>query len=355
MKKALAKICAAGLAVALLTACGGAGSSSVSQQAASPAGQGGSAPAAAAVTISVGFENPMTDPMSQAVQHWKELLEEQSGGAMVLELYPDSQLGSKTDLINSMQLGEPVITIADGAFLAEYGAPDLGIVFGPYLFTSWEQCWKLTESDWYAQQDALLNQNGLKIVASNWKLGQRHTLTKSPVQHPEDLKGMKIRVPNNQVQIESFNAIGATSTPMAASEVYQALQTGTVDGLENVTSAFYSMKWAEPAKYVYKDAHIYNFAIWVCSNDFFNSLAPDQQALLLSTAKEAGLYNNDSQDAAEADYVKLLQDEMGVTFTEVSPEDHEKLVQMSQSFYDNSAAYGWSDGLYDTVKAAMGE
>lgn len=308
-----------------------------------------------AVVISVGFENSMNDPMAQAVEKWKELVEEKSGGAIVLELYPDSQLGNKNDLIDSMQLGEQVITIADGAFLSEYGASDLGIVFGPYLFNSWDECWKLQESDWYKGQDELLQENGLKIVASNWKLGERHLLTVSPVEHPEDLKGMKIRVPNNQVQIESINAIKATATPMAASEVYQALQTKTIDGLENVTSAFYSMQWAEPAKYVYKDAHIYNFAIWVCGSSFFDGLSGEQQEWLVSTAKEAGIYNNDQQETAEQEYVDKLVNEMGVTFTEVSSEDKQKLIEMSQSFYDKAASYGWSEGLYDTVMKAMGK
>ncbi len=308
-----------------------------------------------AVVISVGFENSMSDPMAQAVEKWKELIEEKSGGSIILELYPDSQLGSKNDLIDTMLLGEKVITIADGAFLSEYGASDLGIVFGPYVFNSWDECWKLQESDWYKGQDQLLQENGLKIVASNWKLGERHLLTVSPVEHPEDLKGMKIRVPNNQVQIESINAIKATATPMAASEVYQALQTKTIDGLENVTSAFYTMQWAEPAKYVYKDAHIYNFAIWVCGSSFFDELTSEQQELLVSTAEEAGVYNNEQQDTTEQEYVDKLTNEMGVTFTEVSAEDKQKLIEMSQSFYDNAASYGWSEGLYDTVMKAMGK
>ena len=68
---------------------------------------------------------------------------------MAIEVYPDSQLGDKSSLIDSMLLGENVCTLADGAFYADYGVPDFGIVFGPFLFDNWDQCWTLIESDWY--------------------------------------------------------------------------------------------------------------------------------------------------------------------------------------------------------------
>ena len=82
----------------------------------------------------------------------QEIIKEKSGGKMAIEIYPDSQLGDKSSLIDSMLLGENVCTLADGAFYADYGVPDFGIVFGPFLFDSWEQVWKLVDSDWYKEQ-----------------------------------------------------------------------------------------------------------------------------------------------------------------------------------------------------------
>lgn len=304
----------------------------------------------AEVSISVGFENSMTDTVSQAVQQWADLLAEKSGGTMELVLYPDSQLGSKSDLIDSMQIGENVITIADGAFLAEYGAPDLGVLYGPYLFNDWDQVWKLVDSDWFKDQDTKLGENGLKIISANWKLGERNLFLVDPIEKVEDLKGRKIRVPNNQVQIEETNAIGATATPMAASEVYQALQTKTIDGLENVDSALLSMRWGEVAKYVFVDEHVYNMAIWVGGKDMFDSLTEEQQNWLLESADEAGLSNNDKQDEDAENIHEQLVDELGVTFVECTEEDKAKLVEMCQPFYENGSAYGWSDGLYETVQ-----
>ena len=302
------------------------------------------------ISISVGFENNMKDSMSKAVENWAENLAEISGGTMELVLYPDSQLGSKSDLIDSMQMGENVITVADGAFLAEYGAPDLGILYGPYLFENWDQAWKLVDSEWFETQDQKLNDNGLKIVSANWKLGERNLFTVDPVEKPADLKGKKIRVPNNNVQIEETNAIGATATPMGASEVYQALQTKTIDGLENVNSALLNMQWCEVAKYVYEDNHVYNIAIWVCGSDLFDSLTQEQQNWLIESANDAGLYNNELQDKDAEVVQEALVNDYGVVINECTPEDKKELISMCESFYENGATYGWSDGLYEEIQ-----
>ena len=100
------------------------------------------------VTINVGFENATTEPVAMAVEKWDQLVEEKSGGSIQMELFPNSTLGKKNDLIDQMLMGENVITIADGAFLADYGVPDFGIFYAPYAFESCDEVWTLVESDW---------------------------------------------------------------------------------------------------------------------------------------------------------------------------------------------------------------
>ena len=115
----------------------------------------------------------------------------------------------------------------------------MGILFGPFLFDDWDQCWTLIESDWYEDQCKKLEEKGLKIIASNWMYGERHTLTNVPVNSVDDLKGLKIRVPSNEIQSYGFDVLGATSTGMALGDVYQALQTKTIDGAENPIATLY--------------------------------------------------------------------------------------------------------------------
>lgn len=305
------------------------------------------------MTVQIGFENSLSEPIGEALVKWQQLVEEKGDGSLKIELFPDSQLGSKSELIDTMLIGEPVITLADGAFYADYGVKDMGILFGPFLFDNWEQCWTLIESDWYKEQCSLLEEKGLKIVASNWMYGDRHTLTTKKVETPDDLKGLKIRVPGNEIQSVGFDTLGATSTGMDLGEVYQALQTKAIDGAENPITTLYGRKLHEVAKYLILDGHVKNFTTWVCSADFFNSLTKEQQDLLVSTGEEAGLYNNSLQEDAESEYLQQMKDE-GVTVTKLTKETQEEFKKTAQPFYKLEEKFGWSKGLYNTVREAMG-
>ena len=309
--------------------------------------------AASAEVLQVGFENSLTEPVGQGMVKWQELLAARNVG-LTLELFPDSQLGNKTDIIDQMLLGEPVMTLADGAFFADYGVPDMGIVFGPFLFDNWDQCWKLVESDWWAEQCAKLNDMGIKMIAANWAYGARHTLTTKPVNTVDDLAGLQIRVPTNQIQTKGFEVLGATPVGMSLGDVYTALQQGTIDGGENPLSTLYGRKHHEVAKYLIMDGHVLNFTNWVCSSMWFDGLTPEQQEALIETGKEAGVYNNELQAEAD-DYYKGLMIEEGVTVVEPTEEVLQGFREKAKAFYDLGSTFGWSDGLYDTVCAAMGK
>mgnify|MGYP003055888643 CR=1 FL=1 len=362
-KKAMAAVSAAVCASMLLSACGSSASTSTTAAsaettAAEAKAEGTTAASESAapgdvVTINIGFENTTEEPIGQAVEKWAELLKEESNGTMELKVFANSALGNKSKLIDQMVMGENVITIADGAYYADYGVPDLGILYGPFFFDDWDEVWKLIDSDWYKEQCDKLEEKGLKIIASNWIYGERHTLTNVPVNTVDDLKGLKIRVPSNEIQSKGFDVLGATSTGMALGDVYQALQTKTIDGAENPLATLYGRKLHEVAKYLILDGHVKNFTTWVVSADWFNSLPEEQQTWLLETAEEAGEYNNEVQQAADAEYLQKMKDE-GVTVVEPSEEVLAGFKEKAQPFYEMGADFGWSDGLYDTVKKAMG-
>ena len=309
------------------------------------------AAASADTVLQIGFENSLSEPVGQVLEKWKELLAERNVG-LTIELFPDSQLGAKTQLIDQMLLGEPVMTLADGAFYADYGVVDTGIVFGPFLFDNWDQCWKLIESDWWKGECAKLEAVGLKMVAANWAYGARHTLTTKPVHTAADLNGLMIRVPNNKIQSEGFRVLGAKPTPMPLGDVYTALQQGTIDGGENPLSTLYGRKHHEVAKYLILDGHVLNFTNWICSVDWFNTLTEEQQTALVETGKEAGVYNNEIQAKADEEYRAKMEAE-GVTVYEPTEEDLATFRTLAEEFY--KLDFGWTPGLYETVNAAMGK
>ena len=164
-------------AAMLLSACGGAATSASTPAATQAAqtekaaeetkesAQETPAPAGDVVTIQIGFENTTEEPIGKAVEKWAELLAAESSGTMKLELFPNSSLGSKSELIDQMIMGESIITIADGAFYADYGVPDLGILYGPFFFDNWDEVWKLIDSDWYQTECGKLADKGLTVLA----------------------------------------------------------------------------------------------------------------------------------------------------------------------------------------------
>lgn len=338
--RAMALTSSAVIAAVVLTACSGPSAPSTAE------GQ--------PITIQVGFENTADEPIGQAVQHWAELLEEQSDGEITLDLFPSSALGSKSELIDQMVLGENIITIADGAFYADYGVPDMGIMYGPFFFDTWDDVWTLLDSDWYAEQSSLLEEKGLTLLASNWVYGERHLMTNSPVFTPDDLAGQKIRLANAKIYIEGFAALGATPVGMDLSDVYSSLQSGVIDGVENPLSTLYGGSFQEVSKNILLTGHIKNFTTWVAGASFMDSLTDEQQQLLYDTAEEAGLYNNELQEEADIEYRQLLED-AGVTVTELTDEQRAEWAEAGKSFYEMGDTFGWSENLYEVTREAMGK
>ena len=302
--------------------------------------------ASAAVTIMIGYENNPGEPIDLACNEWKRLVEEKSNGEMIVEIFPSSQLGSKDNIIDQAMAGDCVITLANGAFFQDRGVKDFGVVFAPYLFESWEQIDKLAASDWFAQKKAELSDLGLTIL-TGWHYGARDTMTTKKVVTAADIKGMKIRVPNNSLQVKGMAATGAVPTPMSLGEVYTALQQGTIDGLENPLTVLYNGAYQEVCKYLILDHHILDYTCWVCGTDFFNTLTPEQQQILVEAGNEAGVYNN---QMLEETTNKALED-LKAAGVEVVEFDRDSFVAACESFYEDPEIKAmWSEGLIDQIK-----
>ncbi len=187
------------------------------------------------ISIKVAYENNPGEPLDVVMRYWADLLNKKSNGEITLALYPSSQLGSKQDVTEQAMMGMNVITLSDVAFLADY-EPDLGILFGPYLTDDPQKLFKIYESDWFKQKNESLKKKGIHVVMNNYLYGTRQIISKKPIRTVDDLAGLKIRVPNNVMQIKAIQAMGATPTPMPLGEVYPALTQGVIDGVENPIS-----------------------------------------------------------------------------------------------------------------------
>lgn len=307
-----------------------------------------SAPAASdkKVVIKVGYENNPGEPIDQAMKKMADIVKEKSNGSMELQLFPSSQLGSKKDITQQALMGANVMTITDASFLADY-VPDMGILSGPYLGKSYEDMIKLTESDWWKGLTKQLGDKGLHIVTTNWHYGDRSILSKKPITKPEDLKGMKIRVPDAKLMIDSLKAMGATATPMPLGDVYTSLTQGVIDGVENPLSVLYGGKFHEAVKYLSLTKHMNMLTQWIVGQKFYSTLTPEQQKILDNAGNEAGLYMN--KIGAEADQKAL--DAMKAAGVKVNEVDMDAFRTAVKPLYQNSSS--WTPGLYDKLQDLM--
>jgi tripartite ATP-independent transporter DctP family solute receptor len=301
------------------------------------------------VVVQLGLENHPGEPVTDGVYEWSRLAAEKSNGSLEIQVFPSSQLGSKNEIIDQMLAGMGVITLADGAFFGDRGAPDMGITMGPYFFANWDEAWHMVESNWWKDQSKILEGRGLKILASNFIYGDRHTLTTRPIRTVEDFRGLKLRVPNNLMQIKGTEVMGATPTPMPLGDVYTALQQGVIDGVENPLPVLYGGKFHEVAKFLTLDGHIKLITIWFCGTQFFNTLSKEHQDVLIESGRQAGLYNNDLAIKAAEDAIALFKNE-GVEIINI---DMARFQAQAQPFYTNpDVIKDWSPGLLETTNSA---
>ena len=314
----------------------------------------GVAAADAEYVIKLCTEQTDGDPIDEGCDKWAELVAEATDGAVKIEVYPSSQLGAKADLIEMALAGQGVCTIADGSYLMDY-VPDFGVVMGPFLFADWDSMYKITGSDWWAEQSAKLEEEGLQIVSTNWIYGERQLMTKDPVTSLEDIEGLKIRVPNNDISVKMFNLLGAASTPMALAEVYTSLSQGVVDGVENPLTTLYNNAFQEVCKNVTMTNHQMTFSNFIMGKDFWDSLPAEYQEAILTCGEEAAKYNNELYQAQSQEMVAALE-EAGCTVSELDEAVYAEFKEKCQQLYADYEADGtWTEGVYDTIQGIIGE
>lgn len=298
--------------------------------------------------VQISYENNTDEPIHSAAEKWKELAEEKSNGRLEIELFPSSQLGSKTDVIEQGMTGSNVIQIADASFLMDF-VPDLGILSAPYLTDSYDELFYLTETDWFEDLHSQLNDEGLHIIDTSWIYGTRHLMTKDQVKTPDDLKNQKIRVPDNKLFLETFKSMGAIPTPMPLGDLYPAMQQGTVDGAENPLPVLSGSKLDETVDYLALTGHTKMILQWVAGEEWVNTLPEDLLTILEETAKEASVVNNEGAEEKDEEVLETFESE-GIEISEV---DTELFREATLDVYDEFPE--WSDGLHEKVKNLLEE
>ncbi|UOQ83676.1 TRAP transporter substrate-binding protein [Gracilibacillus salinarum] len=272
-----------------------------------------------------------------------ELVAEKTNGTVKVEVYPSSTLGSDRDLVEGMQIGSVDFALVAGVmsnFYKPYSILEL-----PYLFEDLDHLEEFVYGpNGKRLQEDMLEATGVRGLEF-WLRGPRELTTNKLVESPEDLKGVKIRVPNIEASVEGWTAMGASPTPMNFGEVYSSLQTGVIDAQENPIAFTASARIHEVQDYLVKTDHVFGYVQLLMSEKTFQGLTETERDAVLEAAKEAREYQNELVFAEEEAALQDMLDE-GVEVIEVDQEPFREAVQEVNEKLANK--YGRE--LYDTIK-----
>ena len=329
-----------------LTACGGSGSSTAASTGSTAASTGSAAASGASVTLKLGFSTNEEDPRAKGAQQFKEEVEEKTGGAVTVELYPSGQLGGDADLINSIALdsGTVDIIVTDASNFATYDAK-MGISALPFQFETFDDAWAFMDSDIEAAaEEGLLAQN-MRVLAHYCNGFRCVTNSKGPINSPDDMKGLLIRTPENPVIMATMTALGANPQPLSFSELYQALQQKTYDAQENPIPVIYNNNLFEVQEYLSITNHIYSGMCFTISETSWKKLSADQQQIVTDAAKASADYDRELNEQQTNDLVSALE-EKGMKIN--SPDLAPFAAATEKVLTDNADTYG---DLLDQLKA----
>ncbi|MCJ8150765.1 MULTISPECIES: C4-dicarboxylate TRAP transporter substrate-binding protein [Shinella] len=280
--------------------------------------------AIAEIKFALSTSQNATDPLAIAMEAAATRIEERTKGEIDVTVYPSSQLGSDNDVLEQIRNGAAVAVLVDAGRLAPF-KKELGILSAPYLVDDWSQYAAITKSEPYkAWVEELAASSGLRLLNYNWFQGTRQMFSKNPVTKPEDLKGVRVRTIDAAGWLATVNAMGATAVPMAWSEVYSALQLGALDGAEAQLTGAYGIKLHEVTGNLAFTNHVQLVTGLTTSEEWFKSLSPEHQAILVEELERAG----DEASAATVAKGKEVLAEMkagGMVVNDVNPEDFKSL------------------------------
>lgn len=267
-------------------------------------------------------------PENVGANKFKEILEKKSNDRVEVRVHPAGQLGSQRDFVEALRSGTLEITMVTLGFYSAYD-PLLNIFELPYLFRDREHAYRVVDGPIGAQIKDRVNKKGVHVLAF-WEAGLRFvTNNVRPINKPDDLKGLKIRVPESKVSIDGFKTFGANPTPLPFTEVYMALKQGVLDGQENPPSNIYRSKLYESQKFLSLTGHQFLVHMFMYSGQLWDQLPADIKKLVEESAVEAGTFQRDFTQKEDTKLVGALKD-AGMQVNQV---DKQAFIDKAQPLY----------------------
>ncbi|WP_075222788.1 TRAP transporter substrate-binding protein [Acuticoccus yangtzensis] len=308
-------------------------------------------PAAAQdMTLRMGTFATATSPWGQAMHAFADIVKEKTDGRIEIAVYTDGQIGGMQQLLTGMQLGTIDMAYFDvtvASFMK--GAEEMKVAIVPYLFDSKASAAKVLNSDLFQKiYSDIAERTGVRIFSTYGDRSPRAIqTTKGPIEKPEDLKGLRMRVAGIDIYESTFETLGTQITPLGMTEIYNALSRGIVDGQDNGFELAIPPKFHEVAKYWSATDHVYGVTGWFISEQVWNRLSDADKEIFREAGKEAGQVSTDATNALDAEARSILE-EAGVTYTEP---DREAFREALKDVYKEYEGKVWPEGLVAQIRA----
>lgn len=346
---AVAVVSAATLALA---GCGGSGTSAPPGTDTATGGDtpGTDAPPAGECSgtyeIIAGHQLAAGTPFDEGLHEFKRLVEDQTGGCVTVQVHPAAELGTEMDMFQAMQSGTMDVAIVAPNSIAEF-VPEVQVWSMPFLVNSREMRDEILKSDVVQQlEQAVVDATGNHIVGY-FGGGIRQMFFTKPAASLDDIKGRLIRVQPSEVLTATYSALGLQPTVVAYNELYNALQTGVVEGAENESVYIESQKFYEPAPNILITSHEVTIRLLVMGQQTIDGLPEEYRQTVLDAAAAAGDFERELEAKTDDEMLDKLSNTEGVTVTEV---DTSGVVDLVKPVWEKFAEqWGMSDMLEDIL------
>jgi tripartite ATP-independent transporter DctP family solute receptor len=248
-------------------------------------------------------------------ERFAKLVAERTDNNVRITIYPSDSLGKQVELVTGTFLGTTDMVLTSDAVLSNT-VPEVGMINLPFLFRDDAHVRKMLDGEVGDALSKKVEQQGA-VVIGWWENGFRHiTNNKRPITKPADLKGLKLRVPEGPIFVDTFRTLGANATPIAFTELYSALQLGVVDGQENPPAHILTQKFYEVQKFASKTGHIYLSSPVLINKGLLERMPKEYQQVILQTGKELAAEHTNMVMAEEDAQWKKIQ-ELGMQVNEV--------------------------------------
>ncbi len=276
-------------------------------------------------------------------------IKEKTNGRVEIQCFGQGQLATYKDGLEQVANGANFISVEDPSYLGDY-VPDFKPLVGPMLYQTYDEYVKMIETPLVKDMIKKAEQKKIKVLALDYIFGFRNLMTNKVITKPEDLKGMKLRVPGSKLFIDTINAMGATATGLPFSETLSGVSQGVVDGLEGSEFTNIGTKSYEHVKNVATTKHFLGTCGVYINVDVFNKLSPEDQKIV---ADEFAYGGKEMTKISTESYDKVYKEleAKGVKFNDV---DHEAFEKRTEVVFKNmEEKEGATPGIYEKLKAEL--